>query len=80
LINEFIDRFKLNTDIAGVCLHGSRAAGYARIDSDYDVVVVLENYSHIIKYLYKNLRGKRISPLMVDRQSIEKNCKILVPR
>ena len=48
LINECIDRFKVSTEIAGVCLYGSRAACYARIDSDCDILVVFENYPHII--------------------------------
>ena len=48
LNNECIDRFKVSTEIVGVCPYGSRAAGYARIDSECNILIVLENYPHII--------------------------------
>ncbi|MFZ0328528.1 MAG: nucleotidyltransferase domain-containing protein, partial [Nitrososphaeraceae archaeon] len=74
-INECVSQITKGKDIAGVCLYGSRAAGYARTDSDYDVIVVLDNYSHVVKYLYMKRQGIRISALIVDLLSIEKDAK-----
>ena len=74
-INECISKVTRGNNIAGVCLYGSRAAGYARSESDYDILVILENYSHIVKYLYKKIQGLRISLLIVDLLSVEKDAK-----
>lgn len=74
-INECINKVTRGNDIAGVCLYGSRAAGYARSDSDYDILIILENYSHVVKYLYKKIQGLRISALIVDLISVEKDAK-----
>src|SRR6476661_10479190 len=74
-INECINKITRGNNIAGGCLYGSRAAGYARTGSDYDILVILENYSHIVKYLYKKTQGLRISILIVDLISVEKDAK-----
>jgi predicted nucleotidyltransferase len=57
VINERVSQITKGKDLAGVCLNGSRAAGYARKDSDYDVIFVLHSYSHVVKYLYMKRQG-----------------------
>lgn len=74
-IIEYVDKITKANNISGVCLYGSRAAGYANSDSDYDILIVLNNYSHIIKYLYEKIQGIRISALIVDLLSIEKDAE-----
>lgn len=39
-------------NLSAACIYGSYAAGYARPDSDYDVIVVLKNYVSKIGYKY----------------------------
>ncbi len=39
-------------NVLASCIYGSFAAGYARADSDYDVIVVLKNYLPKIGYKY----------------------------
>ncbi|MEM2154242.1 MAG: hypothetical protein QXY76_04960 [Nitrososphaeria archaeon] len=39
-------------NVLAACIYGSHVAGYARPDSDYDVIVVLRNYAAKIGYKY----------------------------
>jgi tRNA A-37 threonylcarbamoyl transferase component Bud32/predicted nucleotidyltransferase len=59
--------------IAGVCLYGSRIAGYARADSDFDVIIVLVNYPYAVKYIYTEEEDMKISALVVDLARLEKD-------
>lgn len=61
--------------VVAACIYGSRAAGYARPDSDIDLLVVLENYPHLVKYVYLRESGMEISALMVDRGALERDAK-----
>jgi tRNA A-37 threonylcarbamoyl transferase component Bud32/predicted nucleotidyltransferase len=61
--------------LAGACLYGSKIAGYANEESDFDIIIVLENYSRLIKYVYINESKVRVSALVVDRTSLEKDAK-----
>jgi predicted nucleotidyltransferase len=38
--------------VVSICLYGSRVAGYAKPDSDYDVLIVLEDYKPTVRYRY----------------------------
>lgn len=51
--------------IAAACVYGSRVAGYGRDDSDYDIILVLENYRHRAKYKY--VRGKIDASVLIVR-------------
>ncbi len=55
-----------------VAIYGSRAAGYARKDSDYDVLLVLKNYPQPARYKY--IEGSvNVSVLIVDGAALEKD-------
>jgi len=58
----------------GVCLYGSRVAGYAKSDSDYDVLIVLEDYKPAVRYRY--IQGEvPISALLVDAKALREDAE-----
>ena len=58
-------------EILAVALYGSRAGGYARIDSDYDILLIIKNYLSEIRY-HNNIFDKTyLSILAVDRDLLE---------
>ena len=59
--------------VAAACAYGSKIAGYARPDSDIDILVVLEDYRYKIKYAYVKESGAHVSALVVDREALEKD-------
>ena len=61
--------------VVGVCLYGSRVAGYARPESDYDLIIVLEDYAYILKYVYLKEAELELSALVVDRNSLERDAE-----
>jgi tRNA A-37 threonylcarbamoyl transferase component Bud32/predicted nucleotidyltransferase len=58
-----------NYTIEACCAYGSKVAGYARPDSDYDLLLVLKNYNHVIKYTYFH-NNLAVSVLIVDSKSL----------
>jgi tRNA A-37 threonylcarbamoyl transferase component Bud32/predicted nucleotidyltransferase len=73
IIDNCVNKIAKNNKIVGVCLYGSKVAGYSRPNSDFDIIVVLENYSFIVKYVYLKESKIEVSALLVDRQSLEKD-------
>jgi Kae1-associated kinase Bud32 len=63
-----------NNAIEACCAYGSKVAGYARPDSDYDLLLVLKNYDHIIKYLYEK-NDLDVSVLIVDSNALVKDAE-----
>ena len=61
--------------VAAACIYGSRVAGYARPDSDVDILIVLENYPYVVKYVYFSESGLKVSALAVDRRALERDAK-----
>ena len=61
-------------EIDSCCAYGSKVAGYARPDSDYDLLLVLKNYGHIIKYTYAH-NNLDVSVLIVDSKSLIKDAE-----
>lgn len=57
--------------ITATCLYGSRIGGYAREDSDYDCLLVLENYRDAVRYHYRKLDSINVALLAVDRELFE---------
>lgn len=60
--------------IDSCCAYGSKVAGYARPDSDYDLLLVLKDYDHIIKYTYAR-DDLDASVLIVDSKSLIKDAE-----
>jgi tRNA A-37 threonylcarbamoyl transferase component Bud32/predicted nucleotidyltransferase len=75
IIGDCVNKIAKNNTIVGVCLYGSKVAGYSRPNSDFDIIIVLENYSFKVKYVYLKESKVEISALVVDRQSLEKDAR-----
>jgi tRNA A-37 threonylcarbamoyl transferase component Bud32/predicted nucleotidyltransferase len=58
-------------NIDAVCLYGSRVCGYARADSDYDVLLVLKDYAQGVKYSYEEVDGHQFAILLVDKAALD---------
>jgi tRNA A-37 threonylcarbamoyl transferase component Bud32/predicted nucleotidyltransferase len=61
--------------VAAACVYGSKAAGYARPDSDIDLLVVLDEYPLAIRYAYVRDEGIEISLLVVSKKALEADAK-----
>lgn len=57
--------------LKAVILYGSRVSGYARRDSDYDVIAVLERFPPKIRYYYEPFSGVRAAILAVEDKVFE---------
>ncbi|MEM2856092.1 MAG: hypothetical protein QW416_03215 [Candidatus Nitrosocaldaceae archaeon] len=60
-----------NYKIEACCIYGSKVAGYARPDSDYDILLVLKDYNELIKYIYVHDKDTLdASLLIVDSKAL----------
>lgn len=75
VIKKFIVKVAKGRAVVATCIYGSRVAGYARPDSDIDLLVVLENYPYVLKYVYFSEAGVKLSALAVDRRALERDAK-----
>lgn len=75
VIKQCIDKVAKGRKVAAACIYGSKAAGYARADSDIDLFLVLEEYPYAIKYVYLRESGIDVSVLAVSRRSIEADAR-----
>jgi predicted nucleotidyltransferase len=66
--------------VVATCIYGSRVAGYNRPDSDIDLLVVLQNYPYVVKYIYFSESGTKISALAVDREALLRDAKRICRR
>ena len=62
------------SSIAGLTAYGSKIAGYARPDSDYDLIVVSKRFREGIRYRYVE-RPVAASALIVDEQLLEQDAR-----
>lgn len=64
-IAKTVESLPEGREVAGFCTYGSRIAGYAKPDSDYDVILALRGYRETVRYKY--LSGEaNVSALVVD--------------
>lgn len=75
VIKKSIARVAKGRAVVAACMYGSRAAGYARPDSDLDLLVVLENYPRLVKYVYLRESAVEVSALIVDRRALERDAR-----
>jgi tRNA A-37 threonylcarbamoyl transferase component Bud32/predicted nucleotidyltransferase len=73
IIRTAASRIAKKYKVAGVCLYGSRVAGYSRADSDFDVIIVLHDYPYAVKYIYAVEKDMKISALVVDLARFQKD-------
>lgn len=71
---KFAKKLAGDHSIDSCCAYGSKIAGYARPDSDYDLLLILKNYSHVIKYKYVS-NNLDVSALIVDSNSLVKDAE-----
>lgn len=57
--------------VVSICLYGSQACGYARKDSDYDILLVMSKYPEGVRYFYKAIDDKQFAILAVDQKALE---------
>ena len=74
-IDNYIGRLANHHEIIGACLYGSKVAGYGNPDSDVDVIIVVKDYPHIVKYSYVRAEGSKISALIVDYTALQKDAQ-----
>ena len=73
-IIRIINKVVKGLDIEAICMYGSRIAGYANEKSDYDIIVVINNYKNKVRYKY--IFDKiEISAIFVDKDSIIRDAK-----
>ncbi len=75
VMKKSIARVAKGRVVVAACMYGSRAAGYARPDSDLDLLVVLENYPRLVKYVYLRESAVDVSALIVDRRALERDAR-----
>jgi tRNA A-37 threonylcarbamoyl transferase component Bud32/predicted nucleotidyltransferase len=59
------------TEIVAITLYGSRASGYAREDSDYDILLILKEYPEGVQYNYITHDQLQLAILIVDQHILE---------
>jgi tRNA A-37 threonylcarbamoyl transferase component Bud32/predicted nucleotidyltransferase len=74
-LKKCIDKVAKEREVIAACIYGSRVAGYHRPDSDIDLLVVLQNYPHVVKYVYFNESNTKLSALAVDREALIRDAK-----
>lgn len=74
-IKKCVSKVAKGRTVVAACIYGSRAAGYARPESDIDILIVLENYPYLVKYVYTSEPGMEVSALAVDRKSLERDAQ-----
>jgi tRNA A-37 threonylcarbamoyl transferase component Bud32/predicted nucleotidyltransferase len=60
--------------IVAICSYGSKVAGYARQDSDYDLLVVAKDFREGARYKYQS-QPLQSSALIVDEEAIVEDAK-----
>ncbi|MEM3653991.1 MAG: nucleotidyltransferase domain-containing protein, partial [Candidatus Bathyarchaeia archaeon] len=64
-----------NRKVIASCIYGSRICGYAREDSDYDVLLIIEDYPDSLRYHTRKLNGIFASILAIDKDIFEIDVK-----
>jgi len=75
VIQNCISNVAKDRKAVAACIYGSRVAGYNRPDSDIDLLIVLENYPYVIKYVYYHKSDVKVSALAVDREALLRDAK-----
>ena len=63
----------IGRNIYAALAYGSRVAGYASEESDYDLIIIVEDYPESIKYYYESIGNNSFSALVVDKDFFEED-------
>ena len=74
-INKYLEILSKQRKVIGACLYGSKVAGYGGPNSDIDIIVVLRDYPHTVKYSYLRAEEVKISALIVDFFALQKDAE-----
>jgi tRNA A-37 threonylcarbamoyl transferase component Bud32/predicted nucleotidyltransferase len=74
-IGRYLEILSRHRRVIGACLYGSKVAGYSSPDSDIDIIVVVKDYPHTIKYSYVRTEEVKISALIVDCFALQKDAE-----
>src|SRR5215204_1160519 len=74
-IGRYLEILSRHRRVIGACLYGSKVAGYGGPDSDIDVIVVVKDYPHTVKYSYSRTEEVKISALIVDYFALQKDAE-----
>lgn len=72
-IGKYLEILSQHRKVIGACVYGSKVAGYGGPDSDIDIIVVLRDYPHTVKYSYVRTEEVKISALIVDLFALQKD-------
>ena len=73
-IESTLTPLKSKISLKAIAVYGSQVSGYARKESDYDVILVVNRFTQRIKYYY--LRGEvQCSALVVQERSFANDCE-----
>jgi tRNA A-37 threonylcarbamoyl transferase component Bud32/predicted nucleotidyltransferase len=74
-VDNYLGKLARRRRVVGACLYGSKIAGYGNPDSDIDLIVVVKNYSHVVRYAYSRTSEAKISALIVDYHALQNDVK-----
>ncbi|HEY6404883.1 MAG TPA: nucleotidyltransferase domain-containing protein, partial [Nitrososphaeraceae archaeon] len=74
-VDNYLDNLARRRRLVGACLYGSKITGYGNPDSDIDMIVVVEDYSHLVRYAYSRTKEAKISALIVDYHALQNDVK-----
>ncbi len=70
LLWEVATSISKGREIVSACAYGSKVAGYARPDSDYDIIVALKKFRPRVRYRYIK-EPADVSALVVDEKGVQ---------
>jgi tRNA A-37 threonylcarbamoyl transferase component Bud32/predicted nucleotidyltransferase len=73
-LKVIVERVANGRRVIAAMVYGSRVSGYARPDSDYDLLVVVDKLRPRAKYVYGNYEEIYYSVLLVDEKAFRKDC------
>lgn len=74
-IRHLCKEIAADSDMTAICLYGSRAGGYARADSDFDILLILEGYPKGAGFYHKRMNQVYAAILAVERRLFELDAK-----
>src|SRR5919108_2715328 len=74
-VGRYLEILSGHRRVIGACLYGSKVAGYGSPESDIDLIVVVKDYPHTIRYSYLRTKEVRISALIVDYFALQKDAE-----